>query len=522
MKLIRSILLVILFVFITAFTALWAVTYFVQPSTFKPFAKRQLSNLTHQDSAIEGNVNWRIFPRPGLHLTKVRIGDVQKTEGDYALHVDNLLFHLQLAPLFRGKLVFDKLLLDGFTLRVNLNEKASGSPPQKKQPSVKKITPTLPTRIALKSLLLTNGKIIIHQDNQQLLLKNVRLEAELPETHRDQFPIQLKATLKKNPHSFPLSGTLSYKGLLKLPALDKTNTQLEDFELDGQVTLQNLQVGEYDITKANAHTLFRHGQLELNPLTLSLYNGESVGQLNYQLNTSQLSFHQTGTGLNAEPVFQHVLDVRPSRLTGLLDFSVHATSTLNQPNWYKKINTTGNFTVHNGTLAYINLPAITKEATKTIRSLATENIEQIQHMLEHLTPWNLNNYSGTTTFQLLNLQYQAKGDGVVHYNLLLETKKLNLTGNGTLHLETRAIHANLLAYVITKDKTTQAIQQILGHGFPLVVTGTLSDPLINANSRQIRHRISDGVLPQTLIKPLKKIKQHIKKLNHVPTPKITE
>ncbi len=80
MKLLRNILFVILFVFITSTISLWAVTYFVQPDTFKLLAKKQLSVVTKQDSAIEGHVNWRIFPRPGLHLTNVRIGSLEKFE----------------------------------------------------------------------------------------------------------------------------------------------------------------------------------------------------------------------------------------------------------------------------------------------------------------------------------------------------------------------------------------------------------------------------------------------------------
>ena len=112
MKFLRNILLVILLVLVTSAVSLWAITYFVQPNTFKLIAKKQLTSLTKQDSAIEGRVNWRIFPRPGLHLTHVRIGNLEqfeKKQSDYALSVDKLLLNLQIMPLFHGKLVFDQL-----------------------------------------------------------------------------------------------------------------------------------------------------------------------------------------------------------------------------------------------------------------------------------------------------------------------------------------------------------------------------------------------------------------------------
>ncbi|MCH9717182.1 MAG: AsmA family protein, partial [Gammaproteobacteria bacterium] len=321
MKFIRRVLLIIFFVCVASLITLWAVTYFVQPKTFKLITKKQLSSLTHQDSAIDGSINWRIFPRPGLNLTKVRIGDVKKIDGDYALSIDNLLFNLQLAPLLHGQFVFDTIVFDGFTLHVNLGEKVPVNTTEKK-PLAKKKTPNVPTNIALKSLLLTNGRIILSQNKQEkLLLKNVRLEAELPLKHHEPLPVQFKATLKKQSDELRINGILSYKGLLTLPILNTANTQLENLEIDGQTTFENIQINDYEITRANAHTFFSKGKLELNPLTLSLYNGESVGRLNYLINTHDLNFNQTGTGLSAEPVFQHVLDIRPSHLTGTLDFS---------------------------------------------------------------------------------------------------------------------------------------------------------------------------------------------------------
>jgi uncharacterized protein involved in outer membrane biogenesis len=513
MRLIRNILLSILLVFITSMVALWAAAYFLQPTTFKLIAKKQLYSLTHQDSAIEGNINWLIFPRPGLHLTKVRIGDVKKTDGDYALAVDNLTFYLQLMPLFQGQLIFDKLIFDGFTLRINLNEKVPPSPQKTQAPP--KNTPTRATHVALKSLLLTNGKIILNQKNkQQLLLKQVRLKADFPKQNHEQFPIQLKATLQKKSNHLSLSGTLNYKGLLTLPALDTKNTQLENLELDGQTTLQNIHLDTYEITAASAHTFLRQGKLELNPLTLSLYNGESVGQLTYQLKTNHLSFSQTGTHLSAEPVFQQVFPIIPSRVTGTLDYSIQATAQLNQTDWHKTMHASGNLTLHDGTLGSINLPALTAETTQTIQMLAAQNIEQIQHSLDHIKPWQLNHYSGHTAFQLFNFQYQTTGNELLNYHLLLETPKLNLKGQGTLNLTTEAISAHLLAHVITKDKTSRAIQKILGHGFPLRVKGTLSRPLIYPDSHVIQTNLSNHALPKSLVKPLNKLKKHINKTLH--------
>ena len=495
MKFIKKICLSIFFIFLLSIVAIWGITQLLQPETFKLFAKKQLSHLTHQDSAIEGEISWRILPRPGLHLTKVRIGDVNKIDGDYALAVDDLTFHLQLMPLLHGQLVFDKLILDGFTLRINLGaQKTQVS--SKKTPSPPTKINTLPTYVALKSFLLTNGEITIQQPTSHFSLKQVRLEAALPNNAHEQFPIQLKAILQKKSAGLSLDGHLSYKGLLQLPPLDTGNFQLENLTLDGQTTFQNIHLNAYEIIKANAHTLYQQGTLSLNPLTLSLYNGKSVGQLTYQLKTNELRLNQSGTELTAEPIFKPLLETLPTHLTGTLDFSIQAKAQLNTPNWHKKMQSNGSITLHNGKLTSIDLPALTTEAAQTLKAFASQNIEHIQQVLEQLKPWNLNDYTGSTDFLLFNLQYQTSGNDMLNYQLLLETPQLNLKGEGALNLNNETIKARLMAYVMTPDKTTHTIQQLLGHGFPLLVTGTLSHPVINADLHTIRtHLLSNDGLP---------------------------
>lgn len=524
MKLIRNVLLITLLFFIFAIATLWAVSHFVQPETFRNIAKKQLTTLTHHDSAIEGNVSWEIFPRLGLNVTNVHIGDpnlVKQDQTDYALSVDNLLFHVQIMPLFRGKLVFDQLILDGFTLSMTLDQPnaptTTRSTPVPSNPTTRtKPKPpfSLPSRIALKSLLLSNGNILIKQKDEQFILTRVRLESEFPTSAHASFPIQLKATLKKGLTSSPLQGSLTYKGLLRLPPLDQINASLASLELDGQMTLQNIQYKNYQITKANAHTLFKNGELQFNPLTLSLYNGESVGQLNYKLDSRALTFNQTGTKLNSEPVFQALFQDQPQKITGLLDFSIRGNTYLTAGAWPQKTKLDGTLTLRDGMLTYVDLPAITQKATQTIHALANQNIELIQQTISNLAPWRLNDFSGTTPFQLLNFQYQLKTGNLLEYSFLLETKKLHLKGQGLLNTDTQELHADLIATITTKDKTVQTVQQLLGQGFPLKVTGTLDNPLVHADQRALRHLVSDGLLPKHIVEPLKQIHQQLKFIKH--------
>ena len=98
--------------------------------------------------------------------------------------------------------------------------------------------------------------------------------------------------------------------------------------------------------------------------------------------------------------------------------------------------------------------------------------------------------------------------------VLLETKKLHLKGQGDLNLETNDVTAHITAKLATHDPTIQAIQQLLLHGFPLVVTGKLDNLAIHPDKPLIRSFFSHGLLPQHFSKPIKLIKHHLKQLQY--------
>ncbi|NCT56859.1 MAG: AsmA family protein [Legionella sp.] len=514
MKFIKNAFLTIIFTLVIAVTSLWAITYWIKPHAFKNIAQKQLSYLTHQNSSFDGAVRWRVFPRPGLQITNVRVGEPEKIDTRYAFLVENLRFNVQIIPLFRGQLVFDQVVLDGFKLYINLDAPPSEQP-QKKQASSNTKHPLRPSRVTLKSLLLTNGQMLItHHKTEHATFDNVRLEAWFPRLQHEQVPIQLKAILRTDDPISPLKTELSYQGLIRLaPNNEKTpNTLINNLELDGQVLLQNIVLKHYEFTQANTHLVFNHNHLTLNPLTVSLYNGESIGQLNYQLDTKQLEFNQTGTSLNAEPIFQHLLGDKPPHFKGTLDFSVHALAQLTEPDWLKKSNLNGSFTLKDGTLSYIDLKAMTHAATQTIRNLVTQNLNVIQDTLTHLKPWNMNDYLGNTPFELINLQFKTNDEHLLLYNLLLETKKIHLKGQGDYNFDSNTINAQLTTKISTYDPTLLAIQQVLVQGFPLTVTGTFDDLTIHVDRRALGEVLTKSLLSDPLTTPIKLLRHHIKKL----------
>jgi len=511
MKLIRNTLLILFFLLSLAIVSLSLASYYIKPEAFKAFAEKQLSSMTLHESKIEGDVRWRLLPRPGLHVSDVTIGDTTQEKTDYAFKVQDLTFHLQFLPLFQGKIVFNKLILDEFKLLVNFDNLNTAKPEVKKEekpvPSKKRI---FKPSIALKQLTLSNGQVNIVRAKEVFTINDVRIETNMPNQAGEQ-PFHLKGEIKHESETHPFSGLVSYKGMLVLPPLNATNTPAH-IKLNGQLLLESILAGHYQIDEIRSTLNFKDEVLTLNPLTIALYGGESVGDLSYNLKTQVLQGQQTATNIEAEPLIEQFFSIKPAKATGQMDVSIHGKAGLKQADWQKRLQGGGNITLKNGEIRYLDIPKLTQEATKTIKALASQNIESLQQVLSQMKPWQINHFEGSTPFKMFNVQFEMNKDAFVSYQMLLESEKLNLKGRGTLQLETQAVHANLKAQVISNDKTTAAVQALLGGGFPILVTGTLDAPIITPDRPGIQKLMHSGDVPVEMIKSFKHLQQKIIKI----------
>ncbi|ARG99882.1 AsmA family protein [Legionella micdadei] len=510
MKILKRLLAGTLITLVIATIALWTLAKTINPEIVKDYVSAQLSTLTQQESKVNGEISWQIFPRPGIRITQIQIGN-EDNQANYSAKLENLLFNLKITPLLRGKLVFNELNVDGFKIHIN---------PEALSPSLKSVRlkgkneekTSLADQFAIERFLLSHGQIVIQENQKLVTLSGLQIGAEQFNFQRTAFPLQFKTTLEVNAAKEKLFKThINFKGRTSLaPSLfSNPLIALQNMPLDGQLSLQNTKLKHFKVTKISARTKTKPGVLLLNPLTFDLYNGESVGDLHYEFASKKLILNQTATNLDSaklgHDLFNKIL------FKGSLDFSIHAQANLQNPNWQDSFNGRGNLTIKEGTMEAINLDKVIEGTSNKVNTLLlTKKTNNGQQILELGQFNNPEFFKGSTNFKLLTFQYLLQNEKLTSNSLVLQTDKLQLKGEGNLDLRNNDIDGRLLAKVVLQDSQIDKIQQLLGGGFPILIKGTLTEPTVLPDLQKINPVLTQAWIQDTLTKPVKKLEETVK------------
>jgi AsmA protein len=515
MNLLKKIRLPVILILVFTALIIGVLTKSVAPSAIKDLISKQLNTLTTQNSHIDGEITWHLFPRPGIKVTQIHVGE--KT--NYSIYIENLLLNAQLAPLLQGHLVFNELEIDG--LKININPEAQTNLTSNKTSGTSSFDQSnapaqISTQCPLNRFLLTRGQVTIIQPNHKIVLTNVQIGAKQLNLKNKFFPLQFKATLASSIAENKLKASINYKGRIRLTSttLNHPLMVLKHAIIDGQLLAQNVRFNQLKIDKINANVKSKQDAVLFNPLNLTLYSGESVGDLNYQFSSQKLSFNQTATSLAANQLFNDL--VANSPIKGYLDFSIHASTNLQDTHWQKNLRGNGNLTIKDGILYVVDLNTLIDQTTKKIHSLFYQDKKDIKQAIAQPL-FNATTYpKGTTKFQLVSIQYHILDNKLTNDSLFLQTDKLQLKGDGQINLTDMTQKFTLLAKLISNDNLVNKIQQLLGGSFPLNVEGTLTNPQISPNSQELNPIISTYLLKNTLEMPIQQITSQLKDLLTAP------
>jgi hypothetical protein len=274
-----------------------------------------------------------------------------------------------------------------------------------------------------------------------------------------------------------------YSGNVQLPS-DVFLHALVDtshLKLKGQLTIKNAQVNKISINKIYAQIQVDNNLMTFDPFNLSLYEGESIGQLYYHLQSHQLKINQTATNLNAQQLSK--AKGLPYPFTGQLQLSIRATTIPSPSQWLAPIESQGNITLNNGTLALFDLDKIEKQIQIIMQShLANAQTEpKASSNLNESIP--LTDYSGQTSFKLFTLQYEYLQNNLLNYTLVLQTDSLSLESKGSINPISQAIHSTCWMRLITRDTDINAMQTLMGaKGVPFLLSGTLDQPCVSVTT----------------------------------------
>ncbi len=478
----------------------------------KSFVNQKITTLTTQPSEIKGAINWQLFPHPGIKIENICIGN-QTAQSPCAIKLGQLLFNLKISALLQGKIVFNEIKIDNVTAVINLNKKpplvvSAPTTPLTITPPAKK----LEEQFAIERLLMTHGKLSINMDNNVLHVTSLQLGAESINLQQDLFSFQLKAAIDYVFNQKHASTQLQFKGEVGAPlrALTELDALLKSIVLKGQLLLQNLQVDNFKINKLSANTIMKHGVISLNPLTLNLYQGEAIGDLNYNFFSKLLKINQTATGINSARFTAALFNQK--LLQGKLDLSLHSQSNLSQDNWLNQTTGSGNISLHQGTLEIIDLNKVVKKLSNAI-SQNQEN--QAAPPLEAEAFNYPTFFRGTTPLKLMSIQYQLDHTLLSSDAIVLQTAMLQLKGDGKLSLTDYRLTSHLMATLTAEDDKISNIQQSLGGSFPLIIQGNLNHPTVLPDLKKINANLAKFWIKTNLVKPVLKIKdQFVSFFNH--------
>lgn len=518
MKALKKLLVGLLALLVITTIALWALAKTVSPDIIKNYVSSQLSNLTQQETKVKGEISWQVFPRPGIKITQILIGN-EHDKTSYSAKLENLLFNLKITPLLRGKLVFNELNVDGFKIYVNPETTSSEVKNKKPKESTGELKNSLADQFAIERFMLSHGQVIIQQNQKTTTLSGLQIGAEQFNFQRTTFPLQFKTNLEISEAQEKLLKTqINFKGStsLALSLFSNPLMTLQNTPLDGQLSLQNTRIKHFKIAKISARTKTKPGVLLLNPLTFNLYSGESVGDLHYEFASKKLILNQTATNLESSKLIKDLFD--KILFKGSLDFSIHAQANLQHPNWLDHLTGNGSLTIKDGVVEAINLDKVIEETNNKIANLLATNKADMQHVLELGQFNNPEFFKGGTRFNLLAFQYLLQNSKLESNSLVLQTDKLQLKGEGNLNLKDENLDTRLFAKVISQNSQIEKIQQLLGGNFPILVKGTLSEPTVSPDLQKINPLLSKAWLANTLTKPVKTIEETIKTIITTATP----
>ena len=469
MKLFGKILIILIVLILLGSATIWVLAKNINPDTIKHLVNSQMTTLTHKKSQINGDISWKIFPRPGLKFTKILIGD-EKTKENYTLSIDALLLNLKITPLFSGQFVFSEINADGLKLEINSDiaqEKSSSEPSAKNNNEH-----SSDKKFAIENLVISHGQVIINKNGKTTVFKNLQASIEQFNLQNIPFPIQIKTKLSQAGSLSNAKANLNFQGRFNLSPtlLNDLQNGIMNSSIEGQLSLQNIVLNQFVIKNINTNLKSNIVGITFNPFTVSLYNGESIGDMNYSFANKQLSLNQTATNLDGNMLMTGLLG--SELVGGNLDYSIHATIPLDKP-LINAINGKGNITIKDGEIYHINLQQLISNLKGSLENVINGTATDLKSSLQ-LTDSDVNKpKEGSTPFKLANIQYQVQNGTMSSDALLLQTDKLQVNGTGSLNLTGLELNAKLKVSLNSNntDNAMQKIQQILGGNFPFDVAG---------------------------------------------------
>ena len=296
---------------------------------------------------------------------------------------------------------------------------------------------------------------------------------------------------------------IKLRSKLKIP--NHANLFLEtnlSVALDGQsVNITNLNLGIddegcYNAMQANwllkdlsAHISLQDNKLFILPITATIYNSKHVADftLDTSSTTKVIAFNDRAENFEISDILSGF--GYPNKLKGNSKLEIQLNTT-GDTNLVMQQNISGNviLDINNGLIYGVDLPKMLGDAETSISSLFTklknDNKLEIGALVDKVIS-NLQNIqtgnSASTPFNRIYIDATINGSLVHNTSAVITHDLYEISGMGTINLETRAVNYDLrvtLRKKINIESDQDAVDFMLKTQLPLTIRGTFDKPII--------------------------------------------
>lgn len=502
--LLKKILITLTLLIFLSIALLWMLKNIISPDYIKQLISEKISAVTKEPTRVHGEVRWQIFPRPFVLVKGLEIGREHSESGRHA-SIASLALKPRIMPLLSGNFVADGLVISQMKAQIKLHSKPAM--PAKKA-LAHQAQSNMRHQLHIKKLDIKDSEIAIDKQGQQLLLKSFNLHSDHLKMGGKAIPFNVTTHLSIEKKHLQFDSSIDFHGRFDLPAtLD--NQIIENpslLNLQGQLGLQDININRLHMSRLNGSLNFKNKRFTLNPLTFSLYEGQSLGFLEYDSVNDVLNIEQTGTGLNSKALAYDLSG--HNFLIAKMDYALHATMPLNSNAGMKA---SGQLHLKNGVLKGIDLNyMIDSLVKKTNQVLDMEKIN-IPNALA-LADFDLARiYQGDTAFKLSNIDWTLEHNLLESNEIIFQSERFKLHGQGVIDLNTQTIKAKLKAIITDMRENDQVLkaQRLLGGSFPILIQGSVFKPDILPDVEAMYPSISNYLLKHKLNKGIDKLKDKL-------------
>lgn len=242
---------------------------------------------------------------------------------------------------------------------------------------------------------------------------------------------------------------------------------LRKIHASGTLSIEQLTIAGLHMTNMKTNAMLQHGAIGLIDTTAKLYEGTLDGSANIDVRQGTPSFSLIASlqQMQVAPLLNDFSGTAFVGGTANINLNL-ATSGQNKSKLFSNLNGIGSMNATNGSIQLLNIPHALTSANAIVTKQPAPKAEK----------------TNQTEFQSLSGQFQFNNGQINSNNLQIAGKNFTATGKLAFALSQHSLRIHLNA-------TSTTLPTLKNTKLPILITGNLNSPNIQANTEQVLQQI---------------------------------